>query len=422
MTLRLPLFRGYVGAAALAVLVLLPASVAAWGVQGHQVAAALAEDMLTAKAKAQVHALLDPAGAPGTLASVASWADDVRTLRPNTRPWHYITLENDNPHPDPARADTPNVVTGLQRQLAILSRRDADRYAREEALKWVVHLVGDLHQPLHAGEDHDKGGNLAQVRVNRRAYALHAVWDYVLLEKIHLPSDSITAMLEREITAEPGWLDRNAQGTPAEWVKATHALAPACYLLHGKPLPKAAKVQLDRDYVHAATLTSLAQLKLAGAHLAFVLNQALDSGGFGTFLQPHPGGRPAEDAWFAQADAGVESDSADAPAGNKPSPSHSSAAAPSAPETTSVHERSATHARDIAMPPRGNGADTAHVPIWASGSRRTLIAYKRYSWSTNSKVYHLSICADVRRILRKNLQTSDKRPEDRTLHDGCPIP
>jgi len=321
------------------------------------VVGALAEDMLTPKAEAQVKALMGSEGGPATLAAVSTWADEIRASHPATRPWHYITLQIDDPHPDVARADTPNAVTALDKEMAVLADPGAERNAREEALKWVVHLVGDLHQPLHAGEDHDKGGNLEQVEVSGRSYALHAVWDYVLLEGLQLPVDSVKAMLEREIAADPAWLTRNAQGTPSGWALETHALSPACYLLHGKRIPKDGKAQLDRDYVRAATLTCLAQLKRAGARLAFVLNRALDPGSGQPAVRAPPGGAPGASASFAHADG-----------------------------------------------------------LREGGS------HARYAWSANSKVYHYSECADVKRIRKKNLVTSDIPPPDKTLHRGCPVP
>lgn len=437
----------------------------AWGVLGHQVIASLAEDMLTPKAKAEVVKILAPAGGSTSLASISVWADDVKSLRPNTRAWHYITIQikDTGAKADPARADTPNVVTALERQLAILRKPAADRYAREEALKWVVHLVGDLHQPLHAGEDRDKGGNLMQVRVNRRAHNLHAVWDYVLLERLKLPADSLRLLLEREIAAEPIWLDRNAQGTPRDWAKASHALAAACYLQHGKPLRKGIKQQLERDYLREATLTSLSQIKLAGARLAFALNEALDSGGFGTGL-PRPGGkRPGADDYFAntgdkadQADPATAADGdtgmaptagqrglagagkaagraakganppdADAPppAGEDPGDDGLSGAMRRIPESQAADREPAgakapgTRAEEAA-PAGAAPRATKKAPREALPT----VVYKRYAWSANSGVYHYSICADVRRILRKNLHTEDQAPANRELHPGCPVP
>lgn len=353
----------------------------AFGVLGHQVIAAIAEDMLTPKAKAEVKTLLAPGGGE-TLASIATWADDIRMLRPETRPWHYVTIQIGSPGYDSAHADSADVVKALKKQSAILARPQADRYAREEALKWVVHLVGDLHQPLHAGEDHDKGGNLAQVKVNRRSYNLHAVWDYVLLERLHLPLDSLRILLEREIAADPEFRKRNAQGTPESWADDTHAKSPACYLLHGKPMRKGIKVQLDKAYVDAATRTTLLQLKIAAVRLAYALNRALDPGAPmpAPVLRTPKGWHVDTAAFLAQADPIREAEDGgrDDAAGGSRNPG-----------------------------PR-RARDGAPIPSGA------------YAWSANSEVYHVSACAEVARIKKKNLRTADFPPAGKRLHAGCP--
>jgi hypothetical protein len=353
-----------------------------FGVLGHQVIAAMAEDMLTPKAKAEVKALLAPAGGAGTLASISTWADEVRMLRPETRPWHYVTIQITAPGYDSAQADSMDAIKALKRQSSILARPQADRYAREEALKWMVHLVGDLHQPLHAGEDHDKGGNLAQVRLNRRSYNLHEVWDYVLLERLHLPLDSLRDLLEREIAADAEFRKRNAQGTPESWADDTHAQSPGCYLLHGKPMRKGIKVQLDKAYVDAATRTTFVQLKKAAVRLAYALNRALDPGAAmpAPALRTPPGLPGDTAAFFAQADPVLE-------------------AADGGREDTG-------DTRNSAGP--GGKRGSARIPGGA------------YSWSGNSAVYHVSACADVARIKKKNLQTADAPPPGKRLHAGCP--
>ena len=275
----------------------------AFGALGHQVIGGIAEDMLTPKAKAEVDSLLATSGAsggPGTLASVSTWADEIRTLRPHTRPWHYVTIQIGEAGYDSTRADSVNIIKALKRQLDVLATPSAGRYAREEALKWVVHLVGDLHQPLHAGEDRDKGGNLAKVKVNRRTHNLHEVWDHVLLERLHLPPDSLRFMLERRMAADAGFVPRYARGTVESWADDTHSKSRGCYLLAGKPMRKGIKVQLDKAYLHAATLTVLEQMEKGAVRLAFALNRALDpKAGTMPALRPHPGYRgPADSAAF----------------------------------------------------------------------------------------------------------------------------
>ncbi|MEO6097551.1 MAG: S1/P1 nuclease [Fibrobacteria bacterium] len=355
----------------------------AFGMLGHQVIAAMAEDMLTPKAKGEVKALLAPAGGAVTLASIATWADDIRMLRPETRPWHYVTIQIGAAGYDSAHADSADVIKALKRQSSILARPQANRYAREEALKWMVHLVGDLHQPLHAGEDHDKGGNLAQVRLNRRSYNLHQVWDYVLLERLHLPLDSLRNLLGREIAAHPEFLQRNAQGTPESWADDTHAKSPACYLLHGKPMRKGIRVQLDKAYVDAATRTTFLQLKVAAVRLAYALNRALDPGAPmpSPVLKTPSGWQEDTAGYFAQADPVREEAGGD---------------------------RKAT---------AGDSRNSAGAQGKSGGAR---IPPGAYAWSANSQVYHVSACTEVARIKKQNLQTADVPPLGKRLHAGCP--
>jgi hypothetical protein len=362
--------------------------------------------MLTPKATAEVKTLLGASGGPATLASIATWADDVRMLRPDTRTWHYVTLQIGEARYDSSRADSANVIKAIKRQLDVLARPGADRYAREEALKWAVHLIGDLHQPLHAGEDRDKGGNLAKVKLNRRTYNLHEVWDYVLLERLRLPLDSLRPMLERRIAADPGFIQRNAQGTVESWADATQALSPACYVLHGKRMRKGIKARLDRAYVDAATLTVLSQLQIGAVRLAWALNRAFDPGAPmpAPALRPPAGWRDDPKAFFARADSLRESPEAaeDSVPGTAPG-----AAAPASPAVAAPKD--VTEVTDPAAATRGRGK-----------GRSGKVPPGRYAWSVNSGVFHYRECADVARIKRKNLETADAPPPGKRLHPGCP--
>jgi hypothetical protein len=329
-------------------------------------------------------------GGPGArLSAVSVWADDIKSLRPETRPWHYVTLQLSEPGYDPAKADSPNVVTALNASLRVLADTAAGRYAREEALKWAVHLVADLHQPLHVGEDRDRGGNLRKVKVGRRTRNLHEVWDYVLLERLKLPLDSLKTMLARSIAADEGFVSRNAKGTVESWVDETHAKTAAAYRLHGRPMPKDRDkaVQLDRKYLRENALVALEQLKIASVRLAMVLNAALDPAAPKVPPPPArvpPGWREDTAAWFA---AGEDADEAEAGAGRP---------GKAAPATGP--------ASDAAASPGTEGRP--HLP--------------RFAWSGNSKVYHFADCRDVGRIKPRNLRRGDAPPPGLALHSGCP--
>jgi nuclease S1 len=356
-------------------------SACAFGVLGHQVIAAIAEDMLTPRAKAEVKTLLGASassGGPATLAAISTWADEIRMLRPETRPWHYVTIQIGEAGYDSMRADSADLVKAIKRQLDVLANPKADRYAREEALKWVVHLVGDLHQPLHAGEDRDKGGNLAKVKVNRRTYNLHEAWDHVILERLHLPLDSLRPMLERRMAEDTGFAARYARGTVESWADDTHAKARACYLVNGRPMRKGIKAQLDRAYLDAAAMTLLDQMEKGAVRLAFVLNRALDPRGI-TRAPPVPAQRGARQRSVSHRDA----DSA-------------------------AFFASADPVVDPVVDPA----------VSASGGSDTPGAY---AWSVNSRVFHHSSCADVARILKQHLRYGNAPPPGKKLHKGCPV-
>ena len=157
----------------------------AWGTQGHQVITLIAEQQLTPKATEQVKKLL--ALEPGaTLASISTWADEHRN--PATAPWHYINFPKNTCTYDAARDchDGNCVVAAIDKQL---------EEKRLTALKYVVHLVADVHQPLHAGYGEDRGGNMYQLQAFMRGSNLHAVWDTGLIKNLAVSNEELVTKL-----------------------------------------------------------------------------------------------------------------------------------------------------------------------------------------------------------------------------------
>jgi hypothetical protein len=151
-----------------------PPSALAWGKAGHRVVATLAMSLLTPEARAQVTDLLGP---NVTLAEIATWADEVRTSRPNTGPWHYVNIPREATTHNAARDCARGcVVSAIEQSLRLLQDASKDRAVREEALRWVVHFVADLHQPLHALAE-DRGGNDVLSPFMVRQTNLHRLWD-----------------------------------------------------------------------------------------------------------------------------------------------------------------------------------------------------------------------------------------------------
>ena len=152
-------------AAALICLALAP-SVHAWGQLGHAVVADLAQRHLSPAAEAEVERLLAPENTK-SLATIASWPDEIRndpskdTLWKQTRGLHYVDFIHGDCNYTPPRdcKDGECVVDGIDHYVKILGDKSQSDAARLEALKFVVHFIGDEHQPLHGGARDDKGGN-----------------------------------------------------------------------------------------------------------------------------------------------------------------------------------------------------------------------------------------------------------------------
>jgi hypothetical protein len=165
----------------------------AWGPVGHRVVADVAEKNLTTATKAAVAKILGPGV---SLADVANWADDYRITDPTTYNWHFVDIPLAANDYDPSRDCAPNaksgdcVINALTREVAILKDLSASDDDRLKALKFVVHFVGDEHQPLHAEDHKDKGGNAVVVTWFGKKDNLHRVWDTDIIEEEHLWRDS----------------------------------------------------------------------------------------------------------------------------------------------------------------------------------------------------------------------------------------
>jgi hypothetical protein len=155
----------------------------------------MAWELLQPATRQEVNRLL--ALEPGeTLESLSTWADEHRN--PATGPWHYVNFPRGNCQYE-AQRDCPDghcVVAAIERERAVWASNANDK-ARLKALKYLIHFVGDIHQPLHAGYRDDRGGNQFQLRAFMRGSNLHAVWDSGLLHQLDLENQALVALLHK---------------------------------------------------------------------------------------------------------------------------------------------------------------------------------------------------------------------------------
>jgi hypothetical protein len=195
------------------------------------------------------------------LASISTWADDTRT--PSTAAWHYVNLPRDSGCRYDAARDCPDgqcVVAAIERQHKVLmsTAPDVDRL---KVLKYVVHFVADVHQPLHAGFADDKGGNTYQVQGFGRGTNLHALWDTKLIENWPGGESALLSELDSKKAAEDDAV------TPALWAEESCRIvaSPNFY-------PERHKV--GNDYVASWGSALEDRLSAAGRRLARLLNES----------------------------------------------------------------------------------------------------------------------------------------------------
>jgi hypothetical protein len=241
----------------------------AWGPEGHGLVARIALTQLTPAAKARIAEILGP---DQTMVSVASWADDVRPERRNTAPWHFVDIPIAAKNLDMARDCAGGcIVAKIGEEARAVQDPATPLGQRREALMFLIHFMGDLHQPLHCADNNDRGGNTVRVLFFDRQTNLHTVWDSGLIGRM-LPEDQLLTELSRAAAQHAaGW----RKGTVVQWAEETHGLARK--MVYGR-LPKVqngAPVPLAADYEKKAGPLVKEQLAKGGVRLAALLNDTL---------------------------------------------------------------------------------------------------------------------------------------------------
>ncbi len=271
------------------------ANALAWGPEGHRMVGEIAAGYLSAEARWQVAALLrddrladrQPSHRT-TLGEIASWADEIKDTTWGKRrgAWHYDDI------PVCGSADYSRYCrkgacasAQLARQIGILGDRELPRRERNEALKWIVHLMGDIHQPLHAADRHDRGGNKVEVSFfgqrDNPPYGnlnLHAVWDVHMVQRLVAERGGENAFVSARIADA----DKLAweRGSISDWMNESNLIArnfaysalPVRFSCSGRIT---GVLVLDEAYYSKAAPVIETQIRRAGIRLARVLNETL---------------------------------------------------------------------------------------------------------------------------------------------------
>jgi nuclease S1 len=237
----------------------------AWSELGHRLVGELAQRRLTPAAQQEVTALLAGEAEP-TLAGVSVWPDKIRDLPEykHTGPLHYVRINDANCVFNRARdcADGACVVDAIEHYRDVLTDRSRQRAERAEALKFVVHFVGDAHQPLHSGHRPDKGGNEFQINLRGEGTNLHSVWDDHMLASAKRSFAEWIALLETPPAIA-------AANSPAQWAEGSCRKTNETGFYPRKP-GKLSPAYLDANRDYAAQ-----RIREAAAELAAILEPAL---------------------------------------------------------------------------------------------------------------------------------------------------
>ena len=228
-----------------------------WGQTGHRVIGLVAEQHLTQQTQAAISDLLEGE----SLSFVSTFGDEIRSIRDydHFKPWHYVNMPLDKKYEDVEHSQE-NVVKAIQICIKVLKDKNTTKEKKPFYLKYLVHCLADLHQPLHAGRAEDKGGNTIKLKFFGRNTNLHRVWDSDLINDYGMSySELAKSLMERK--NNPVTI-----GNPVAWANESQEKVIAIY----------SKVnegdRLGYRYVYENLPLVKDQLYKAGIRLAAVLN------------------------------------------------------------------------------------------------------------------------------------------------------
>lgn len=240
----------------------------AWSAEGHEIVADIAEQFLEPRAAVEIHKLL-ALESETTLSDIAYWAEQIRPQRRETARWHYVNIPLRALAYEPSRDCQGGtcVVAKLNQFIAVLRDRAAPARDRLEALKFVVHLAGEIHHPLRTADNGDRGGSGIILVSNGQRTNLRDFWDDQLLTRMG-DAPSMAHDLARSVLPA----ERRAwqTGSPADWANESHAIAKGFVYRYLPP-----SGVLPAGYESAAYPIALDRLKRAGVRLAGILNHVL---------------------------------------------------------------------------------------------------------------------------------------------------
>lgn len=232
-----------------------------WGKTGHRVIGLIAERHLTKKAKKNLSRVMGNE----TLAEVSNYMDFIRAddKYDHMSPWHYCTIPDDQTYEEAGTPEEGDAIVTIERLMAELETKNFTDEDEAFAIKLLVHLIGDIHQPLHVGNGRDKGGNAVKVEYFWSSSNLHSVWDSGIIDGQEYAYTEYTDWIDHASESDIlKWQDDDLM----TWINESKEYRDQCY-----DLPESNKINYRYDYDNL-DLVNLRLLQ-AGIRLAGVLNE-----------------------------------------------------------------------------------------------------------------------------------------------------
>ena len=232
-----------------------------WGATGHRTVGQIADKYLKGKTKRKIAELLDGQ----SLAMVSTFGDDIKSDKRYAEfyTWHYINMPFDVDYQDSEKNPDGDLVSGIEKCQFVILDENSSEADKIFYLKLLVHLVGDLHQPMHVGRKEDKGGNTVQVQWFGNGTNLHSVWDSKMINQFGMSYTELAANAA-EVTKDE--VKEIQSGTLEDWVNDTHKFSVVVYETATKG------ENLSYEYMYQNFGLTQSQLQKGGIRLAKLLN------------------------------------------------------------------------------------------------------------------------------------------------------
>lgn len=232
-----------------------------WGQTGHRTVAHIAQNHLHKKAQKAIQKIMGHE----SLVEASTWMDNIKSddAYDHTHAWHYVTIADGKDYKSCEKNEKGDAYEAIDRMITTLKNESADLSEKKEALRMLVHLVGDIHQPLHVGNGTDRGGNDVKIKWFYDPSNLHRIWDSEMIDSKQYAYSELALQTDHAKQALPAAytsIDKDV------WVQEAIALRPQVYNIGDKG-------HLSYEYMYKNWPTVKEQLHKAGLRLAAILNE-----------------------------------------------------------------------------------------------------------------------------------------------------